>query len=158
MASAKFVIIGASTDLSPVRCQTITSPKPTYYQLDKHEWSLKYTVSSDNAFKNVDGKWRQGALLLTRINSISAWINNHMPCKVWDEPTGPFTNFNSTVEVWEWISKFIPHFMIDAITYPRPPGLWSNHGSKTGASLLRRQWVNLDVIPYFPVHLHPDYW
>ena len=28
------------------------------------------------------------------------WINNHMPCKVWDEITYPFLNFNgATVEV-----------------------------------------------------------
>ena len=30
-----------------------------------------------------------------------------------------FTNFNdATVEVLEWISNFIPHIMIDVITYP----------------------------------------
>ena len=33
--------------------------------------------------------------------------------------TCPFPNFNgATVEVWKWISKFIPHFMMDVITYP----------------------------------------
>ena len=37
-----------------------------------------------------------------------------MPSKVWDEITYPFPNFNGcTVEVWEWISKFIPHFIMD---------------------------------------------
>ena len=31
---------------------------------------------------------------------IPAWISNYMPCKVWDEITYPFLNFNgSTVEV-----------------------------------------------------------
>ena len=31
---------------------------------------------------------------------IPAWISNHMPCKVWDEITYPFLNFNGcTVEV-----------------------------------------------------------
>ena len=30
---------------------------------------------------------------------IPAWINNHMPCKMWDEITYPFINFNvATVE------------------------------------------------------------
>ena len=39
--------------------------------------------------------------------------------KVWDEITYPFSYFNgATVEVWEWISKFIPHFIMDVITYP----------------------------------------
>ena len=33
-----------------------------------------------------------------------------MPGKVWDEITYPFPSFNGyTVEVWEWISEFIPH-------------------------------------------------
>ena len=41
-----------------------------------------------------------------------------MSNKVWDEITYPFPNFNcSTVEVWEWISNFIPHFIIDVIIY-----------------------------------------
>ena len=42
-----------------------------------------------------------------------------MPSKVWDEITYPFTNFNGcSVEVWEWISNSIPHFIMDLITYP----------------------------------------
>ena len=46
-------------------------------------------------------------------------ISNHKPNKVWDEITYPFPNFNGcTIEVWEWISNFIPHFIIDVITYP----------------------------------------
>ena len=41
---------------------------------------------------------------------ISAWISNHIHYNVWDEITYPFPNFNGcTVEVWEWISNFIPH-------------------------------------------------
>ena len=42
-----------------------------------------------------------------------------MPRKVWGEITYPFPNFNgAVVDVWGWISNFIPHFMIDVITYP----------------------------------------
>ena len=38
--------------------------------------------------------------------------------KVRDEITYPFLNFNSeTVEVEEWKSNFIPHFIMDVITY-----------------------------------------
>ena len=63
---------------------------------------------------NVDyiviNDYYQGALLLV-------WITSHMPCKMWDEITYPFLNFN-TVEVWEWISNFFSHFVIDLITYP----------------------------------------
>ena len=33
--------------------------------------------------------------------------------------TYPFANFNGrAIEVWEWISNFISHFIIDVITYP----------------------------------------
>ena len=54
-----------------------------------------------------------GPLLLT-------WINfDHMPSKVWNQITYPFPNFNgATVDVWEWISDLIPHFIMDVITYP----------------------------------------
>ena len=45
---------------------------------------------------------------------------NYIRCKVWDEITYPFPNFNGfTVEVWEWISIFIPHFTRHVITYHR---------------------------------------
>ena len=58
----------------------------------------------------------QGQLLLT-------WINfnlsmDHMISKVLGEINYPFPNFNGcTVEVWEWISNFIPHFIMEAIAY-----------------------------------------
>ena len=43
-----------------------------------------------------------------------------MPGNVGDEITYPFSNFNGAiVDVFEWISNFIPHFIIDVITYPR---------------------------------------
>ena len=36
----------------------------------------------------------------TSFAQIPAWINNHIPSKVWDEITNPFLNFNGcTVEV-----------------------------------------------------------
>ena len=45
-----------------------------------------------------------------------AWISNHMPIEVWDEITYPFLNFNGAIdEVSEWISNFIPHFIMDVI-------------------------------------------
>ena len=35
---------------------------------------------------------------------IPTWISNHMPSKVWDDITYPFSNFNScTIAVWEWL-------------------------------------------------------
>ena len=48
---------------------------------------------------------------------ISAWITNHTHMKVWNEITYPFPNFNGgTVEVWEWISNYIPRVIMDVIT------------------------------------------
>ena len=50
---------------------------------------------------------------------IQAWISNHMLNTMWDEITNPFPNINcATVEVREWISNFIPHIIMDVITYP----------------------------------------
>ena len=50
---------------------------------------------------------------------------------MWDEISYPFPNFSGcTVEVWEWISNFIPQFMIAAITY------WLN------------RWTNRSVSDY----------
>ena len=43
---------------------------------------------------------------------------------MWDEITYPFSNFNGcTVEVWEWISNFIPHFTGHVITYTCPTSI-----------------------------------
>ena len=48
-----------------------------------------------------------------------AWMNTHIPRKVWDEITYSVPNFNGyTVEVWEWISNFTLHFMMDVIIFP----------------------------------------
>ena len=60
-----------------------------------------------------------GPLLLTWINfnpSMDKYLHTQ---KNVGEITYPFLNFNgATVDVQEWISKFIPHFMMDVITYP----------------------------------------
>ena len=57
-----------------------------------------------------------GGVIVTTL--IPAWVGNHMPYKVWDEITYPFPNFNGgTVEVWEWISNFMPDFTRHVITY-----------------------------------------
>ena len=48
--------------------------------------------------------------------TISTWISNHMPSKVWGEITYPFPNLNGfTVEVWECRSNFIPHFIMSPL-------------------------------------------
>ena len=50
---------------------------------------------------------------------ILPWIINHVPDKVWDEITYPLPRLNGgIIEVSEWISNFIQHFMMDMINYP----------------------------------------
>ena len=69
---------------------------------------------------------------LHSLTLISTWISNHMPSKVWGEITYPFLNFNgTTIEVYEWISNFIPHFIVDVI-HLSMLGLKLNHVSKRG--------------------------
>ena len=42
-----------------------------------------------------------------------------MPSKLWDEITYSFPNFHGAiVEIWEWISDFVPHFIVNVVTYP----------------------------------------
>ena len=70
---------------------------------------------SISAFVDISwGPFYKHGLTLT-----PAWISNRMPCKVLAEITSLFPNFNDcTIQVWKWISNFIPHFTMDVITYP----------------------------------------
>ena len=73
---------------------------------------LSYTLVTIMAVDDM------GTLLFTWIDFIPAWMNYYIHQNVWDEITYPFPNFNGfTVEVWQWISNFIPRFMMDVITY-----------------------------------------
>ena len=60
------------------------------------------------------GRFYQHGLTL-----IPALISDPIHYKVWDEIAYPSPNFNGcTVEVWEWVSNFTPHFTRHVITYP----------------------------------------
>ena len=79
----------------------------------------KHTLDFALFYNSSAMKWPSGPFYCHALTLIPAWISNHMARKVWDEITYPFPNFNScTVEVWEWISHFIPHFIMIVITYP----------------------------------------
>ena len=57
--------------------------------------------------------------LVTQFSQMSRPIRVLRWCE-WPAETQPCTvrwNYLSTVEVWEWISNFIPHFIMDVITY-----------------------------------------
>ena len=49
---------------------------------------------------------------------ISAWRSYHNHYKMWGKIDYRFPHFSDTVEVWEWVSNFIPHLTLSAITYP----------------------------------------
>ena len=62
---------------------------------------------------------KAGSILLIGSTLIPPWINNHMQSKMYGEMSPEFPNFSGcTGEIWEWISNFIPHSLIDVITYP----------------------------------------
>ena len=65
-------------------------------------------------------KYTRGLFYYEHIStSIPVCIGDHMPNRVWDEITYPFPNFDScTVEVEEWVSNFVPYFIMDVITFP----------------------------------------
>ena len=49
------------------------------------------------------------------VNLIPAWISNYVHYKVkW---IYSFPNFSATIKLLEWVSNFIPHFVMDVITY-----------------------------------------
>ena len=54
-------------------------------------------------------------LLLTLVNVITGWINDHTPSNVRDEITYQSPIFNGCK--FNWMSDLIPHFIMDAITY-----------------------------------------
>ena len=67
----------------------------------------------------LDGFLYQATLLLTWVYFNPALISNHMTGKVCGEITYPFPNFSGcTLEVWECISKFTTHFIMDVTTWP----------------------------------------
>ena len=74
--------------------------------MDKHVLVLSVTSNDSGTF------YKHGLTL------IPAWISNQIPSKVWGEIIYAFLYFKGcTVEVQEWVSIFIPHFKVVAITF-----------------------------------------
>ena len=60
----------------------------------------------------------RGPLYEHELTLIRVWINNYLPSNVWDGIIHQFPNFNGcAVEVWEWVSNFILHFIMDVTTH-----------------------------------------
>ena len=74
--------------------------------------------------------------VLFKGNFNPALIIIYIHYKVWSEITDPSPNFNgATVEVWEWISNFIPHYW--ARDYQSMPTLKLIHVCKKVTEELR---------------------
>ena len=117
-------------------------------------WQLFSDISSRCllALKPASGPFYKHALPL-----IPALISNYIRYKVWDEISYPITNFNGrTVEVGEWISKFVPHFTWEC-DYLSTLGLKLIHVSKNGPRryfvlcsclLMGSAWVTSDCVSH----------
>ena len=73
--------------------------------------------SLDGSVNKIPKQRYQGPILSTWIN-FSPSMYRWSQVKFCDEIPCPFLSFNDAiVDVWEWISDFIPHFIMDVITY-----------------------------------------
>ena len=76
-------------------------------------------VSLEISSELIGSWWHHAPFYQHGLTLIPARMSNHMCSHVWDEITYPFPNFNGfPIEVWEWMSNFIPQFIMDVITYP----------------------------------------
>ena len=79
------------------------------YLLDpsSQQKALAYATKLGEGITEADPEVRAKT---TNLNPV--WMSNYIQYKMWDKITYPFPNFNgATVEVWEWISNFILHFI-----------------------------------------------
>ena len=86
-------------------------------------------------------------------------IINMSSNKVLDKITYPFPNFNGCkVEVWEWISYFTPHFLMDVITYPKPKGQCGREMDNLDYTLTKLDSRNIEGWPGMGDMQHPYRW
>ena len=92
-----------------------------YVKAKQQNERYKYLLFSIGEWVGAQPQWIycSGPFYQHWLTLIPTWISNHTRSEVWDKITSPFPNFNgATVAVWEWISNFIPHYILDVITYP----------------------------------------
>ena len=67
---------------------------------------------------------------------------------MWNGINYPLPNFNgATVEVWEWMTNFIPHFIMDVINYP----CWD----QSEVMLVKRAFANVvNILLYIYIYIH----
>ena len=93
---------------------TVILFRPQCVKINRAVTSVDKTYAKSRVCALLLGNWTTwGPLRLYNSTLILAWIRNYILVK----NTHSFPNFNHlTVEVWERISNFIPHFTIDVIT------------------------------------------
>ena len=81
--------------------------------------TLRFTETTPDTTE-MEQQWIKQFRLTIYMNiHINANYSNYIHYKVWGEMTYSFQNVNgTTVEVWEWISDFIPYLTVHMITWP----------------------------------------
>ena len=85
-------------------------------------WHLNSWISFQTVLTCLTAHIYLTALLwwyLSNKDLVTTWISYYIYYDVWVKITYSFPKFNgATVEVWEWLSNFIPHFTWHVVTYP----------------------------------------
>ena len=82
-------------------------------------WYIVGVIFGRLSFVEANNVFLGSSFYLHGLILILAWISNYIHYNAWDEIIYSFPNFNGApVDIWEWISNFIPHFTEHVITYP----------------------------------------
>ena len=91
----------------------VNSLQPSLFQCQWVVWNAGTYLCSFETIQSINS----GVNSLWPGSLLASWIN--LPSKMWDQITYQFPHLNDcTIEVWEWISNFIPHLIMDVVTYP----------------------------------------
>ena len=105
-----------------VGCSYPYSPGLIHWHCDSH----KTATVPGLYFRRVWAKL--AGVPLTDMVYLESWHWRVITCRVWDEITYPFPNFNGwTVDVWEWISNSILPTVYNGCSYLPMPGLKLSH-------------------------------
>ena len=112
------VNIGSGSGLVPSGNKPL--PEPELNKTSTAIWRHWALLRCDNSGFDIFSTTFRGLepLLLLLLKWFNFNPSSHISSTVWDEIIYPFPNFNGcTVDVWEWISNFIPHTIMTIITH-----------------------------------------
>ena len=96
---------------------------PQYHAASTKQSKTKPVVLITNIYNNV---------YIYGLTVIPVWISNYIHCKVWDEITYPFLNFNGCNHRSLGMDKLFHLTLYQACNYLSMHGLKLNHVSKRG--------------------------